>query len=93
MRTVFGDEFKADLADLAEEGLEAVAKRDASNNGTGLSIEKGATQAIHKRRLRRLATIKTPVTPVGKKKGKSRQHDNKRPDLQIHSKDYVPPGK
>ncbi|KAH9964900.1 transcription initiation factor IIE subunit beta [Russula dissimulans] len=39
MRMVFWNELKADLADLAEEGPEAVRKRDASKNGTGLSVE------------------------------------------------------
>ena len=42
MRMVFWNELKADPADLAEEGPDAVAKRDASKNGTGLSVEKGA---------------------------------------------------
>jgi transcription initiation factor TFIIE subunit beta len=42
MRMVFWNELKADPADLAEEGPEAVAKRDASKNGTGISVEKGA---------------------------------------------------
>jgi transcription initiation factor TFIIE subunit beta len=42
MRMVFWNELKADPADLAEEGPEAIAKRDASKNGTGLSVEKGA---------------------------------------------------
>jgi transcription initiation factor TFIIE subunit beta len=42
MRMVFWNELKADLADLAEEGPEAVRKRDASKNGTGLSVEQGA---------------------------------------------------
>jgi transcription initiation factor TFIIE subunit beta len=42
MRMVFWNELKADPADLADEGAEAVAKRDASKNGTGLSVEKGA---------------------------------------------------
>lgn len=41
MRMVFWNELKADPADLAEEGPEATAKRDASKNGTGLSVEKG----------------------------------------------------
>jgi transcription initiation factor TFIIE subunit beta len=42
MRIVFWNELKADPADLATEGPELVSKRDASKNGTGLSVEKGA---------------------------------------------------
>lgn len=40
MRMVFWNELKADPAVL-EEGHEPVANRDASKNGTGLSVEKG----------------------------------------------------
>lgn len=40
MRMVFWNELQANPADLAEEGPEATAKRDASKNGTGLSVEK-----------------------------------------------------
>lgn len=46
MRTVFWNELKVDLSDLAEKGPEAVAKRDASKNGTGLSVEKGAAPRV-----------------------------------------------
>ena len=46
MRMVFWNELKADPADLAEEGPEATAKRDASKNGTGLSVEKGTAPGL-----------------------------------------------
>ena len=46
MRMVFWNELKANPADLAEEGPEATTKRDASKNGTGLSVEKGTTPKL-----------------------------------------------
>src|SRR5205807_116133 len=46
MRMVFWNELQANPADLAEEGPEATAKRDASKNGTGLSVEKGTAPKL-----------------------------------------------
>jgi hypothetical protein len=43
---VFWNELQANPADLAEEGPEATAKRDASKNGTGLSVEKGTAPKL-----------------------------------------------
>ncbi|KAH9976695.1 transcription initiation factor IIE subunit beta [Lactifluus volemus] len=86
MRMVFWNELKADPADLAEEGPEAVAKRDASKNGTGLSVEKEFHDLWHNLNvpndvdlLKQLQSgglqetaSEAPVikAPVGKKKGK-----------------------
>ncbi|KAI0277885.1 transcription initiation factor IIE, beta subunit [Russula aff. rugulosa BPL654] len=86
MRMVFWNELRADPADLAEEGPEAVAKRDASKNGTGLSVEKEFHDLWHNLNvpnevdlLKQLQSgglqetaSEAPVikTPVGKRRGK-----------------------
>ncbi|KAH9986211.1 transcription initiation factor IIE subunit beta [Russula compacta] len=86
MRMVFWNELKADPADLAEEGPEAVTKRDASKNGTGLSVEKEFHDLWHSQivpndvdLLKQLQSgglqetaSEAPVikAPVGKRKGK-----------------------
>ncbi|KAH9177285.1 transcription initiation factor IIE subunit beta [Lactarius sanguifluus] len=86
MRMVFWNELKADPAELAEEGPDAVAKRDASKNGTGLSVEKEFYDLWHNLSvpndvdlLKQLQSgglqetaSEAPVikAPVGKKKGK-----------------------
>ncbi|KAH9990845.1 hypothetical protein BJV77DRAFT_1010644 [Russula vinacea] len=86
MRMVFWNELKADPADLAEEEPEVVSKRDASKNGTGLSVEKEFHDLWHNLivpndvdLLKQLQSgglqetaSEAPVikTPAGKKKGK-----------------------
>jgi len=86
MRMVFWNELKADPADLAEEGPEATAKRDASKNGTGLSVEKEFHDLWHNQivpndvdLLKQLQSgglqetaseAPTIKAPLGKKKGK-----------------------